>query len=193
MYKHEQNKWTYVCWTWSLRWAGFILNDHWAYDINVIYIYIYTKRYINESLLSHRNTTWNSLLMYEVVARRTYKQPTLRPTTMPSANTASINLYYLCTYSTLRVTCSFYGTVEFQSSQAAIEQRLCSTLCGLIVAQCVYLLMCSANRTISFFQLFIATMSISLQTSFNRIMKYSPDKYHVWGAPTRPPSRLNSR
>ncbi len=31
------------------------------------------------------------------------------------------------------------------------------------------------------FQLFIATKSNSLQTSFNRVMKDWPDKYNVWG------------
>ncbi len=44
-----------------------------------------------------------------------------------------------------------------------------------------------------FFHTFIATMSYSLQTSFNRAMKDWPDKYHVWGTPTRSPSRSNSR
>ncbi len=44
-----------------------------------------------------------------------------------------------------------------------------------------------------FFHLFIATMSYSLQTSFYSVMKDWADKYHVWDAPTRSPSRLNSR
>ncbi len=44
-----------------------------------------------------------------------------------------------------------------------------------------------------FFHSFIATMSYSLQTSFNSLMKDWADKYHVWGTPTRSPSRSNSR
>ncbi len=35
--------------------------------------------------------------------------------------------------------------------------------------------------THSFFHSFIATMSYSLQTSFNSLMKDWADKYHVWG------------
>ncbi len=44
-----------------------------------------------------------------------------------------------------------------------------------------------------FFHSFKATMSYSLQTSFNSVMKDWADKYHVWGTPTRSPSRSNSR
>ncbi len=44
-----------------------------------------------------------------------------------------------------------------------------------------------------FFHSFKATMSYSLQTSFNSLMKDWADKYHVWGIPTRSPSRSNSR
>ncbi len=44
-----------------------------------------------------------------------------------------------------------------------------------------------------FFHSFIATMSCSLQTSFHSLMKDWADKYHVWGTPTRSPSRSNSR
>ncbi len=44
-----------------------------------------------------------------------------------------------------------------------------------------------------FFHSFIVTMSYSLQISFNSIMKDWADQYHVWGTPTRPPSRSNSR
>ncbi len=44
-----------------------------------------------------------------------------------------------------------------------------------------------------FFHSFIATMSYSLQTSFNSVMKDWADKCHVWGTPTRSPSRSNSR
>ncbi len=44
-----------------------------------------------------------------------------------------------------------------------------------------------------FFHSFIATMSYSLQTSFSSVMKDWADKYHVWGTPTRSPSRSNSR
>ncbi len=44
-----------------------------------------------------------------------------------------------------------------------------------------------------FFHSFIATMSYPLQTSFNSVMKDWADKYHVWGTPTRSPSRSNSR
>ncbi len=44
-----------------------------------------------------------------------------------------------------------------------------------------------------FFHSFIATVSYSLQTSFNSLMKDGVDKYHVWGTPTRSPSRSNSR
>ncbi len=44
-----------------------------------------------------------------------------------------------------------------------------------------------------FFHSFIATMSYSLQASFNSVMKDWADKYHVWGTPTRSPSRSNSR
>ncbi len=44
-----------------------------------------------------------------------------------------------------------------------------------------------------FFHSFIATISYSLQTSFNSLMKDWADKYHVWGTPTRSPSRSNSR
>ncbi len=40
-----------------------------------------------------------------------------------------------------------------------------------------------------FFHSFIATMSHSLQTRFNGVMKDWADKYHVWGTPTRSPSR----
>ncbi len=47
--------------------------------------------------------------------------------------------------------------------------------------------------THSFFQRFMATMSNFLQTSFNRVMKDWHDKYHVWGTPSRLPSRLISR
>ncbi len=43
------------------------------------------------------------------------------------------------------------------------------------------------------FHSFIAKMSYSLQTSFNSLMKDWGDKYHVWGTPTRSPSRSNSR
>ncbi len=43
------------------------------------------------------------------------------------------------------------------------------------------------------FHSFIATMSYSLQTSFSYVMKDWADKYHVWGTPTRSPSRSNSR
>ncbi len=35
-----------------------------------------------------------------------------------------------------------------------------------------------------FFHSVIATMSYSLQTSFNSVMKDWADKYHVWGTPT---------
>ncbi len=44
-----------------------------------------------------------------------------------------------------------------------------------------------------FFPSFIATISYSLQTSFNSLMKDWADKYHVWGTPTRSTSRSNSR
>ncbi len=44
-----------------------------------------------------------------------------------------------------------------------------------------------------FFHSFIATMSYSLQTSFSSLMKDWADKCHVWGTPTRSPSRSNSR
>ncbi len=44
-----------------------------------------------------------------------------------------------------------------------------------------------------FFHSFIATMPYCLQTSFNNLMKDWADKYHVWGTPTRSPSRSNSR
>ncbi len=44
-----------------------------------------------------------------------------------------------------------------------------------------------------FFHSFIATMSYSLQTSFNSQMKDWADKYHAWGTPARSPSRSNSR
>ncbi len=44
-----------------------------------------------------------------------------------------------------------------------------------------------------FFHSFIATRSYSLQTSFNSVLKDWADKYHVWGTPTRSPSRSNSR
>ncbi len=44
-----------------------------------------------------------------------------------------------------------------------------------------------------FFHSFIGTMSYSHQTSFNSLMKGWADKYHVWGTPTRSPSRSNSR
>ncbi len=44
-----------------------------------------------------------------------------------------------------------------------------------------------------FFPSFIAKISYSLQTSFNSLMKDWADKYHVWGTPTRSPSRSNSR
>ncbi len=44
-----------------------------------------------------------------------------------------------------------------------------------------------------FFHSFIATMSYSLQTSFNSLLKDWADKYHAWGTPTRSPSRSNSR
>ncbi len=44
-----------------------------------------------------------------------------------------------------------------------------------------------------FFHSFIATMSYSLQTSFNSVMKGWADKYHVWGTPMRSPSRSNLR
>ncbi len=44
-----------------------------------------------------------------------------------------------------------------------------------------------------FFHPFITTMSYPLQTSFNSVMKDWADKYHVWGTPTRSPSRSNSR
>ncbi len=40
---------------------------------------------------------------------------------------------------------------------------------------------------------FIATMSYSPQISFNSVMKDWTDKFHVWGTPTRSPSRSNSR
>ncbi len=40
---------------------------------------------------------------------------------------------------------------------------------------------------------FIATISYSLQTSFNSIMKDWADKYSVWSTPARSPSRSNSR
>ncbi len=36
-----------------------------------------------------------------------------------------------------------------------------------------------------FLQLFIATISNYLQTSFNSVMNDWPDKYHVWGTPAR--------
>ncbi len=44
-----------------------------------------------------------------------------------------------------------------------------------------------------FFHSFIATISYSLQTSFSSVMKDWADKYHIWGTPTRSPSRSNSR
>ncbi len=44
-----------------------------------------------------------------------------------------------------------------------------------------------------FFHSFIATMSYPLQTSFISVMKGWADKYHVWGTPTRSPSRSNLR
>ncbi len=39
----------------------------------------------------------------------------------------------------------------------------------------------------------IAAMSYSLQTSLNSVMKDWADKWHVWGTPTRSPSRSISR
>ncbi len=47
--------------------------------------------------------------------------------------------------------------------------------------------------TYIFFHSFISTMSYSLQTSFNSLMKDWADEYHVWGTPTRSPSRSNLR
>ncbi len=44
-----------------------------------------------------------------------------------------------------------------------------------------------------FFHSFIATMSYPPQTSFISVMKGWADKFHVWGTPTRSPSRSNSR
>ncbi len=44
-----------------------------------------------------------------------------------------------------------------------------------------------------FFHSFIATIPYSPQTSFNSVMKDWVDKYHVWGTPTRSPSKSNSR
>ncbi len=44
-----------------------------------------------------------------------------------------------------------------------------------------------------FFPSFIATMAYSLQTSFDSVMKDWADKFHLWGTPTRSPSRSNSR
>ncbi len=44
-----------------------------------------------------------------------------------------------------------------------------------------------------FFDSFIAIMSYYLQTSLNSLMKDWADKYHVWGTPTRSPSRSNSQ
>ncbi len=44
-----------------------------------------------------------------------------------------------------------------------------------------------------FFHSFIATMSYSLQTSFNSVVKDWADKYHVCGTPKRSPSRSISR
>ncbi len=44
-----------------------------------------------------------------------------------------------------------------------------------------------------FFYSFIATMPYCLQTSFISVMKGWAVKYYVWGAPTRSPSRSNSR
>ncbi len=44
-----------------------------------------------------------------------------------------------------------------------------------------------------FFHSCIATMSYPPQTSFSSLMKDWADKYHVWGTPTRSPSRSNSR
>ncbi len=44
-----------------------------------------------------------------------------------------------------------------------------------------------------FFHLFIATMFYCPQTSFISVMNGWADKYHVCGAPTRSPSRSNSR
>ncbi len=44
-----------------------------------------------------------------------------------------------------------------------------------------------------FFQLFIPTKSDSLQTNISSAMKDWADKYHVWGTPSRSPSRSNSR
>ncbi len=52
---------------------------------------------------------------------------------------------------------------------------------------------CSLQTDTFLFHSFIATMSYSLQTSFNSVMKDWADKYHVWGTPTRSPSRSNSR
>ncbi len=43
-----------------------------------------------------------------------------------------------------------------------------------------------------FFYSFIFIMSYSLQTSFGSFMKDWPDKYHVWGTPTRQPSKSNN-
>ncbi len=39
----------------------------------------------------------------------------------------------------------------------------------------------------------LQTDTYPLETSFNSVMKDWADKYHVWGTPTRSPSRSNSR
>ncbi len=44
-----------------------------------------------------------------------------------------------------------------------------------------------------FFHSFRATMSYSLQTSFNSVIKGWADKFHVWGTPTRSSSRSHLR
>ncbi len=51
--------------------------------------------------------------------------------------------------------------------------------------------LCKPNHF--FFHSFIATMSYSLQTSFNNLTNDWADKNHVWGTPTGSTLRSNSR
>ncbi len=84
-------------------------------------------------------------------------------------------------------------TINF-SLGILLKAKWAVSLCWLPPAPTVRLLAhVHCKPTHFFFHSFIATISYSLKTSSYSVMKDWADEYHVWGTPTRSPSRSNSR
>ncbi len=92
------------------------------------------------------------------------------------------------------------GSMHFHAPHAALKQKnynnfqnvqqYISYFQGLVKFMTKFKL-CKPTHFV--FKLIIATMSDSLQTSFNCLMKVLPYKCLEWGAPTRSSPRLNWR